>query len=337
MQVVENASYEDLITLIDDANHPIVFKGFVNNWSLVAAGKRSSENAIAFLKKFYNGKMASASVGLPEVNGRLFYNDDFTVLNFEQLPMRIDQLFDNILFHANDDMPPTFYIGSASLNGYFPGLRSDNNLDCLFRNPKMNSHDLLESIWIGNRTTASCHYDAPYNIACCVVGNRRFTLFPPSQVTNLYPGPLNLTPGGQAVSLVDFSAPDFQRYPKFADALMHAQRAELEAGDLIYIPSMWWHHVEALSDVNVLVNYWWSKTPVYFGSPMNALLAAIMSLRQRPENEKAAWQALFEFYVFGDTHNAVGHLPETAQGFLGNLSDLHARQLRMMLMNNLNR
>ncbi len=337
MQVIENASQEDLIALIGEANHPIVFKGFLKNWSLVSAGKKSSVDAIALLKNFYNGKMASASVGSPDVKGRLFYNNDFTALNFEQLPMRMDQLLDNILFHANDDIPPTFYIGSASLDGYFPGLRSENNLDCFFYNPKMNSHDLLESIWIGNRTTASCHYDAPYNIACCAVGKRRFTLFPPSQVHNLYPGPLNPTPGGQAVSLVDFSAPNFQQYPKFADALAHAQTAELEAGDLIYIPSMWWHHVEALSDFNVLVNYWWSKTPVYLGSPMNALLTAIMSLRQRPENERAAWQALFNFYVFSDNENAIEYLPEVAQGLLGNLSDLQARQLRTMLINSLNR
>src|SRR5690606_11713964 len=136
----------------------------------------------------------------------------------------------------------------------------------------------LFSVWVGNRTRIAAHQDVPDNIACVAVGHRRFTVFPPEQLRNLYIGPLDLTPAGQAVSLVDFAAPDHARFPRFAEALRHAQVAELGPGDAIFIPSLWWHHVEGLDSFNVLLNYWWRRTPDYLDSPMNALMLALMSV-----------------------------------------------------------
>jgi hypothetical protein len=34
---------------------------------------------------------------------------------------------------------------------------------------------------------------------------------------------------------------------------------ELEPGDALHIPSMWYHHVEGLEPFNMLVNYWWRE------------------------------------------------------------------------------
>jgi hypothetical protein len=213
-----------------------------------------------------------------------------------------------------------------------PGFRTANDLT--FAAP---GFDAAPTIWIGNRTIASCHYDAPNNIACCAVGKRRFTLFPPEQIFNLYPGPFEPTPGGQAVSIVDFDKPDFEKYPRFREALAAGQTALLGPGDAIFIPSMWWHHVQGLSAFNTLVNYWWSSSPPFVPSPMNALYHAIWSIRDRPEREKQAWKEVFEYYVFGDAKLAQAHLPEQARGLLATLDEEHARMLRAMLINKLNR
>jgi hypothetical protein len=280
-----------------------------------------------YILSFYNGRVVSASFGAPSIRGRLFYNEDFTKLNFESRRTAIDAVLQEIEAHLDDAEPPTHYVASTLIDACFPDFRRENDI----------ALDAPPSIWIGNRTVASCHYDAPNNIACCAVGRRRFTLFPPEQIFNLYPGPLDPSPGGQAISTVDFANPDFDRHPRFRDALAHAQVAELEPGDAVFVPSMWWHHVEGLSRFNTLVNYWWSTSPKFIPTPMNAMYHALWSIRDRSEREKQAWKNVFEYYVFGPAARAGEHLPEQARGALGPLDDTMARQLRAMLLNNLNR
>lgn len=332
-RVIEGRKPDDLpLDELLSAGKPAVLRGLVRDWGLVAAGLRSVDDAMAYLRSFYNGKQLSASFATAQVAGRLFYNDDFTRLNFEARRTQLGNVLDEIKAHLDEAQPPTMYIGSTLIDSYLPGMRKDNDLGFA-----RFGIDAPPAIWIGNRTVASCHYDAPNNIACVAVGRRRFTMFPPSEIDKLYPGPLELNPGGQAVSLVDFSNPDDERFPRFREALAAGYSAVLEPGDAIFVPSMWWHHVEGLSAFNTLVNYWWSSSPKYVPSPMSSLYHAIWSIRDRPEAEKEAWRQVFEYYVFGPSSRAGEHLPEQARGLLGPIDETRARQIRAMLLNSLNR
>ena len=76
--------------------------------------------------------------------------------------------------------------------------------------------------------------------------------------------------------------------------------ALLEPGDAIFIPSMWWHHVEALAPLNLLVNHWWRDAPAHMDSPMNALMHALLSVRDLPPAQRQAWAGLFHHYWVGD-------------------------------------
>src|SRR3954462_9362870 len=215
VRVIEGCSPDALpLDELLSSGKPALLKDLVRNWGLVKAGLRSVDDAMDYLRSFYNGKPLSASFAAPDVAGRLFYNEDFTRLNFEARRTLLGDVLDQIKAHLEETQPPTMYIGSTLIDSYLPGMRKDNDLDFAAFGV-----DAPPAIWIGNRTVASCHYDAPNNIACVAVGRRRFTMFPPSQVDNLYPGPLELNPGGQAVSLVDFSKPDFERFPRFKHAL----------------------------------------------------------------------------------------------------------------------
>ena len=318
-----------------EADRPILLKGVVRDWPLVQAGLASPEVAMEYLLKFYMGRPVVGYTCPPEIGGRYFYNEDVSGLNFERGRVQLTEYLDKIRSYLGHADAPSFYIGSTDLDTYLPGFRGENDL--ALNHPMFAANPPLVSIWIGNRTTATCHYDMSNNMACTLVGHRRFTLFPPDQIANLYPGPLEPTPGGQVVSMVDFREPDFAAHPRFAEALEHAEIAEMEPGDLLFYPAMWWHHVEALDDFNAMVNYWWNTSPAFVDTPQNTLLHALLSLRDRPEPEKRAWKALFEYYVFGAAGQAGAHLPEHARGNLAPMDETRARRLRAQLLQRLNR
>jgi hypothetical protein len=314
---------------------PAILRGIARHLPLVAAGLESPRSAIAWLKQFDGGRPVTAYVGDPSIGGNFGYTEDCAGLNFAREQGLLSDYLDRLLAGLDDADPPAIYIGSTDIDRYLPGLRAHATLP--FADPELVAHPPLASIWIGNRTKAAAHYDMSNNIAVTLVGSRRFTLFPPDQAANLYPGPLDPTPAGQVISMVDFDAPDLDRYPGFAQALAAGEIAELEPGDALIYPALWWHQVEALGPFNAMINYWWNASPAFMDTPQNTLLHALLSLRDRPEAEKQAWKAMFDYYVFGPAERAGAHLSEPARGALGPLDDVKARRLRATLLNKLNR
>lgn len=333
MRVIEGCSADALpLDELLREGQPALLKGIARDWGLAKAGLRSTEEAMSYLRGFDSGKPVQYSHGGPEIGGRPFYNQAFTELNFQVRRGGLGEVLEAISSHLDDALPPTYYVASLLVDGALPGFAQENDLGLAELGIRASP-----SIWIGNRVVASCHFDAPNNLACCAVGRREFTLFPPEQIENLYPGPLDPTPGGQTVSMVDFSDPDYERYPRFREALATARTALLEPGDVIFIPSMWWHHVRSLEPFNVLVNYWWRSSPAFLSSPLLALHHALWTVRDLPQSEKEAWAKVFEYYVFGPSERAGEHLPAEARDVLGPIDETMARRIRAMLIGKLNR
>jgi len=321
--------YDDLMA----AGQPVILKGLVRGWPLVRMG--SPADAADYLKSFYQGLPVVAFLGQPENRGRFGYTEDVTQLDFESDRGQLDEYLDIIMALLEEDDAPTFYIGSTDVDTFLPGFRAENDL--VLNHAMFEANPPLVGAWIGNRSTALAHYDMSNNMACCLVGRRRFTLFPPDQIKNLYPGPLEPTPGGQVLTMTDINNPDFERFPGLREAFGAGEIADLEPGDMLFYPAMWWHEVEARDSFNVMVNYWWNTSPQFMDTPQNTLLHALLSLRDRPEHEKRAWRAVFDYYVFGPADRAGAHLPEAARGNLGPMDELKARRLRAQLLRKLNR
>ncbi len=321
---VNRATFEQEIV---PAGHPVVMRCLVRSWPVCAAALESRAILADYLKMLDSGAPVSAMLAPPQEEGRFFYDANMRGFNFQNGQIGLSVIVDKLIEIADEPKPASVYAGSAVAHGVAPRFSTENLMPLL-------DASIEPRLWLGNRSRVAAHYDIANNIACVVSGKRRFTLFPPDQIGNLYVGPLDFTMAGQPASLVDFSAPDFARFPKFKDALATAIVVDLEPGDALYIPALWWHHVEAEGPFNLLVNYWWPGPGD--GPAFESLALALFGIRDRAPSERAAWKAFFEHYVFGaDADKAGDHIPEHARSVLGSPSAERSQKMLNFVMTRL--
>ncbi|MBB4618202.1 cupin-like domain-containing protein [Sphingomonas abaci] len=306
------------------AGRPVVLRGAAAHWPLVAAG-RSAATLSACLRSHDAGRAAEMFVGPPAIAGRYHYGEGADGFNFtrETLPYRA--AIDRILATAGADGQPTLYVGSLSIDQYLPGLVADHGLAVV-------PAGVSPRIWLGHATAVACHYDLFDNVACVVAGRRRFTLYPPAAIGDLYVGPIDHTLAGQPISLADGSAPGDPRYPRFERVRDQAITVELAAGDALYLPKLWWHRVEALDPYNLLVNFWWDGFASGSDQPQAAMLLAMIALSERPAPERESWRAWFDHYVFRPDGHPLAHLPAERHGLLGPLKPVNYGRIRALVM-----
>jgi hypothetical protein len=306
------------------AGKPVVMRGLVADWPAARCGAQSPEAICRYLVDRDNGTPVDAILLDPAEKGRIFYNAAMDGFNFIRNRLPLARIIEQIARYSAFATAPAVAAQSALIRSCLPRFLDENSMPLLA--------GVEPRIWLGNAITVPAHFDDTNNIACVVAGRRRFTLLPPEQIENLYIGPLDFAPTGAPISLVNFASPDFERFPRFRQAREHALTAELGPGDAIYIPALWWHHVQSLELCNVLVNYWWSGAPsVNDKAGMDCLTLALITLRQLPAAQRAAWAAVFQHYIFGDVEQSVEHIPKNLHGVLGSLSPDFIRKRREIL------
>jgi Cupin-like domain len=321
---VDPATFRDRIY---PTNQPAILRGLVRHWPAVQHGASSAQAMRSYLLGLPQGGPVPLLTAHPTVEGRLFFQEDMQGLNFQRQAVPLGVALQALLTHLGDPAPPALFVESALLSDCLPDFAASNSIDLL-------DQSIKPRIWIGNAVTVRTHYDFSNNIACVLAGRRRFTLFPPEQLPNLYPGPMDITPAGVPVSMVPLHNPDFERYPRFRQALAAAKVIELEPGDALFIPYGWWHHVESLMPFNVLVNYWWTES-IPLSSPSVCLLHGLLALRDLPEAERSVWRNLFDYYVFQTSGDPLAHLAPTLRGLMGAPGPEQRRQIKAILLRSL--
>lgn len=307
------------------AYRPVVMRGLAAAWPAVAACAEPAA-AAAYLSGQASARPVEVFVGAPDMGGRFFHGDGLRGFNFERRRVALAGLLAKLVDLSSDPAPFHLYAGGVSVAEHLPGFAASHPMPLV-------PAGASPRLWVGNATRVAPHYDLARNIAVCVAGRRHFTLFPPEQTRNLYVGPIEATIAGQPASLVDLDAPDLDRFPRFASALAAAQAVDLLPGDALYIPPLWWHGVRSPGPLGVLVNYWWGQAAD--ASPFEALIHALLAVRDLPPGERAAWRAAFDHYAFDP--EIPDHIPEAARGVLGPASPARSETMRAFLAGALTR
>ena len=329
-QVDERTFREEIVS----RHRPAVLRGLVSDWPAVKAARRSAADVAGYLARLDNGGAVDAILMPPGARGRISYNAAMDGFNFARKRLPLSAILEQLARYAHFEDPPSVAVQSAPVPGCLPGFAAENAMPIL-------DAAVVPRIWVGNRVTVPAHFDESCNLACVVAGRRRFTLFPPEQVGNLYIGPLDFAPTGAAMSLAPLDDPDLERFPRLRTALSAALSAELDPGDALFIPTLWWHHVESLDPkLNVLVNFWWhgalgavERSP----SAMDGLLHCLLNIKPLSPELRDAWRQLFEHYVFGAEDDRFAHIPPPRLGVLGAMTPESAARVRSMLIANLKR
>ena len=233
------------------SERPAVLRGIAGDWPLVKAACHEAREAMALLEAIASPHIAGVLRTDPEEEGRFHYSrDSQSSFNFIRGQGNVAGILAGLREQEQSYRPSAIAAQAMLAERFFPGFAETHPMPWVppAAEPRL---------WIGNAAKVATHNDPVENVAVVAAGRRRFTLFPPSAEADLYMGPHDPTPAGARISMVHVTAPDFDRFPRFAAALEVAQVAELLPGDAILIPRDWYHHVESIERFNVLVNYWW--------------------------------------------------------------------------------
>ncbi len=139
--------------------------------------------------------------------------------------------------------------GTDSASGYTAGCLLPPEWDARFQLPQLPADAFSPGqLWFGRQCTHSpvtaLHCDLDHSFLAQILGRKRVRLYSPSLEQELYAFD---TFNSFRPCRVDVGAPDLNRHPRFADA--RGVEVVLAPGDLLIIPTGWFHAVWALDHV----------------------------------------------------------------------------------------
>lgn len=139
---------------------------------------------------------------------------------------------------------------ASSLDALKPEIMEEIEIPAYCQNGKF----FRSRIYIGPKgLVTTLHQDLPENLYAVVKGSKHITLYPPNNRKWLYANSIF----SKHPNFSKFN-PDYANYELFPLA-RKAKPVEvyLQAGEMLFIPSLWWHHIRNTDD-SIALNFWWS-------------------------------------------------------------------------------
>ncbi|KAL9089302.1 MAG: hypothetical protein Q9159_002603 [Coniocarpon cinnabarinum] len=133
---------------------------------------------------------------------------------------------------------------ATNLEHDFPAIATDFQLpsELAFVTERMHSNPLR----ISGPVAMWLHYDVMANVLCQIRGTKRLLLYAPREVSNL-----QFPPGSSSSKLIPWTE-DHGLSPSLRD--VPALEANLEPGDVLFIPPLWAHTASPMGGMSVAVN-----------------------------------------------------------------------------------
>ena len=290
----------DFDRLAEEGTGPLVLAGCLDGWplrqALEAAG--APDLQIAELTRLIGPRRLHYTTIAPEQRGHLGYTADGTRTNFSFTSGRkvpFAQFADALNATLGGEGRGAVYMQSAPLTGFPELLPHVPDLPYL-----TGGAEGYRQLWIGSGGhVVNLHFDPTHNLIAMLAGRKRVTLVPPDNMGNMYPAPLDCRLGDAIGSQVKLLDPDRTRHPRAAEELDKALVAEIGPGDVLYIPPMWWHHVESFG-LNVMINKW--VLPVssrHFTDLTANIVRGLLLFDRLPPASRAGLRAAYSAALFG--------------------------------------
>jgi Uncharacterized conserved protein len=235
-----NLSYEEFAKEYLYANKPVIVTDAIRQWKALTR----------WTPEFFQKEFGAMTFNLPDAKAKSGYQAGGVT------EYTMTRLIDLVLNSTDENPAP--YLRNIILYEKFPSLREDIEPLPEYLQPNWLPDDyFLKSvgdilnrgaaieIYIGGKGGAFpvLHYDgaAAHAFLMQIYGRKRFILYPPEQTEFLYPS--SEKPNLSTINSVD--QPDRERFPLFDKAV--ATTLVLEAGELFFIPSGWWHTTKMLT------------------------------------------------------------------------------------------
>lgn len=212
------------------ANRPIVIKGLLNDWPALKLWTPEY-----FINKFGDTEASVVKVreGINTYEGKEL---DAIKVSRSMPKIQAGGTSDNVVIASCVDLFPS-------------AIREDYATPAYCAKGKfLTSHIFLSP----EGTVTPIHQDLPENLYTMVRGTKRVHLFAPG--APVYPNSrFSRIPH---YARIDVENPDYNLYPRFRKAQPYT--VDLAAGETLFIPSFWWHHIRNL-EPTIALNFWWSQ------------------------------------------------------------------------------